>query len=62
MARPRECPGCGYGLNHLEGATGRISMCPRCGWSRVVLAPGRRGREEPARRAPSTSMERLSVS
>jgi len=62
MARSRECPSCGYELNHLEGVTGRISMCARCGWNRVVLATGRRGREESARRAPSANVERLRVS
>lgn len=62
MARSRECPNCGHELNHLEGFTGRISMCARCGWNRVVLATGRRGLEESDRRAPPTSLERLRVS
>jgi hypothetical protein len=61
MAQSRQCPSCGYELNHLEGMTGRITMCARCGWNRVVLATGRRGREEPATPAPSTHAVRLRV-
>jgi hypothetical protein len=62
MAQSRECPSCGYELSHLEGVTGRITMCARCGWNRVVLTTGRRGEEESARRVPSTGVERLRVS
>jgi hypothetical protein len=62
MARLRGCPSCGHELNHLEGLTGRISICSRCGWNRVVLATGRRGLEESARRAPPMNVERLRVS
>ena len=29
------CPQCGGRLTHLQGATGRISLCHRCGWSRA---------------------------
>lgn len=29
------CPNCGGRLTHLRGATGRISLCHRCGWSRT---------------------------
>lgn len=29
------CPNCGGWPTHLRGATGRISVCPRCGWSRI---------------------------
>jgi anaerobic ribonucleoside-triphosphate reductase len=62
MAQLRECPSCGYELSHLEGMTGRITMCARCGWNRVVLVTGRRGREESARGAPPIRVERLKVS
>lgn len=31
------CGCCGSQLTHLRGATGRVSVCPRCGWSRVEL-------------------------
>ncbi|HUS70903.1 MAG TPA: lysine biosynthesis protein LysW [Anaerolineae bacterium] len=62
MARSRECPSCGYELNHLEGVTGRISMCARCGWNRVVLASGPRSRERTARREPLGDVQRLRVS
>jgi len=29
------CPHCGGRPTHLRGATGRISLCPRCGWTRT---------------------------
>jgi predicted RNA-binding Zn-ribbon protein involved in translation (DUF1610 family) len=32
------CGSCGSKLTHLRGATGHVSICPRCGWSRVELA------------------------
>ncbi|MCJ7620058.1 MAG: hypothetical protein MUP64_07580, partial [Anaerolineae bacterium] len=32
------CPQCGGRLTHLQGATGRISLCHRCGWSRADTA------------------------
>jgi predicted RNA-binding Zn-ribbon protein involved in translation (DUF1610 family) len=31
------CACCGSKLTHLRGATGHVSICPRCGWSRVEL-------------------------
>jgi hypothetical protein len=31
----RVCPTCGGRLTHLEGATGTISFCSRCGWKDV---------------------------
>jgi len=40
MLTPRICPRCSWRLTQLEGVTGRISVCRRCGWSQVVLAVG----------------------
>lgn len=31
------CRSCGSQLTHLRGATGRVSVCPRCGWGKVEL-------------------------
>jgi ribosomal protein L37AE/L43A len=36
----RDCPVCGSKLNLLRGATGRIGICPRCGWYRIEPATG----------------------
>jgi hypothetical protein len=36
------CRYCRGKLSHLEGSTGRVSICTRCGWNRVKLARGRR--------------------
>lgn len=30
-----KCPSCGSKLTHLQGATGKISICSHCGWARV---------------------------
>jgi hypothetical protein len=38
MTIPRHCPRCAWRLTQLEGVTGRISVCRRCGWSQVVLS------------------------
>jgi predicted RNA-binding Zn-ribbon protein involved in translation (DUF1610 family) len=35
------CGSCGSKLTHLRGATGHVSICPRCGWSKVELTDGR---------------------
>ncbi len=35
-----KCSSCGSKLNQLEGITGRISICSRCGWNRVELVTG----------------------
>jgi len=59
MARSTECPNCGHELNHLEGLAGRISICARCGWNRVVLARGHRQRERAAKREPLADVGRL---
>jgi anaerobic ribonucleoside-triphosphate reductase len=40
------CPHCGASLTHLQGATGRISICQRCGWSRTETAQERRTRRK----------------
>jgi hypothetical protein len=37
MASYSTCQSCGSHLTHLEGATGRVSICARCGWGRVEL-------------------------
>jgi anaerobic ribonucleoside-triphosphate reductase len=37
VAKLSYCPQCAYLLKHLEGMTGRISICTRCGWNEVVL-------------------------
>jgi hypothetical protein len=37
MAGYTNCQSCGSHLTHLQGATGRVSFCPRCGWGRVEL-------------------------
>jgi predicted RNA-binding Zn-ribbon protein involved in translation (DUF1610 family) len=31
------CESCGTRLTHLRGATGYVSICPRCGWSKVEV-------------------------
>ncbi len=36
------CPHCDAHLTHLQGSTGRISICQRCGWSRTETAQERR--------------------
>ncbi len=37
-----KCDSCGSEVTHLRGATGRVVICPRCGWGRVELADGDR--------------------
>jgi len=37
MAGYSTCQSCGSHLTHLQGATGRVSICGRCGWGRVEL-------------------------
>jgi anaerobic ribonucleoside-triphosphate reductase len=37
-----KCNSCGSELTHLQGATGRVAICPRCGWGRVELTDGGR--------------------
>jgi anaerobic ribonucleoside-triphosphate reductase len=37
-----KCDSCGSEVSHLRGATGRVVVCPRCGWGRVELADGGR--------------------
>jgi len=37
-----KCHSCGSELTHLQGATGRVTICSRCGWGRVELADGGR--------------------
>ena len=44
MTDIRNCRYCGSRLAHLQGATGRISICSRCGWNRVDLT-SHRGRQ-----------------
>lgn len=36
------CESCGSEVTHLRGATGRVTICGRCGWGRVELAGRRR--------------------
>jgi predicted RNA-binding Zn-ribbon protein involved in translation (DUF1610 family) len=31
------CRSCGSQLTHLQGVTGHVSTCPRCGWGRLEL-------------------------
>ncbi len=31
------CRSCGSKLTYVEGTSGRISICYRCGWSRMEL-------------------------
>lgn len=41
MSESEKCRYCGSRLTHLQGASGRVSICSRCGWNRVQLtAPG----------------------
>jgi ribosomal protein L37E len=40
MSANMDCRSCGSKLTHLEGATGRISICSHCGWNRVELTRG----------------------
>lgn len=42
MTANPNCRSCGSKLTRLQGATGRISICSRCGWSRVELTNGGR--------------------
>ncbi len=42
MTDSTNCRYCGAKLSHLEGSTGRVSICTRCGWNRVRLARGRK--------------------
>jgi hypothetical protein len=42
MAGHSICQSCGSRLTHLEGATGHVSFCTRCGWGRVELTSGER--------------------
>jgi hypothetical protein len=42
MAIHSICESCGSRLSHLEGATGRVTFCTRCGWGRVELTSGER--------------------
>lgn len=37
MAAHTDCRSCGSQLAHLRGATGCVSLCPRCGWGTVEL-------------------------
>ena len=37
-----KCHSCGCDVTHLQGATGRVTICSRCGWGRVELADGGR--------------------
>jgi hypothetical protein len=37
-----KCSSCGSELTHMQGATGRVAICRRCGWGRVELADGGR--------------------
>jgi anaerobic ribonucleoside-triphosphate reductase len=37
-----KCESCGSEVTHLRGATGRVVVCPRCGWGKVELADGGR--------------------
>jgi hypothetical protein len=36
------CESCGSEVVRLRGATGRVTICGRCGWGRVELAERRR--------------------
>jgi predicted RNA-binding Zn-ribbon protein involved in translation (DUF1610 family) len=36
------CQSCGSQVTYLQGTTGRVVTCPRCGWGRVELADGGR--------------------
>jgi DNA-directed RNA polymerase subunit RPC12/RpoP len=55
-----KCHSCGSEVTHLQGSTGRVTICSRCGWGRVELADGgrslgfgsRSGRWSVARRSP----------
>lgn len=41
MPKSTKCRYCGSRLTHLQGASGRVSICSRCGWNRVQLTnPG----------------------
>ena len=42
MSANTNCRSCGSELTHMQGATGRVSICSRCGWSRVELTNGGR--------------------
>ena len=42
MTSGRNCRSCGTRLTYLQGATGRVSFCSRCGWGMVELAEGYR--------------------
>jgi hypothetical protein len=42
MAGHSICQSCGSRLTHLEGETGRVSLCTRCGWGRVELTSAER--------------------
>jgi len=35
------CESCGSEVVHMRGATGRISICTRCGWGKVELTKRR---------------------
>ena len=37
--RPKrmKCRFCGCEVAHVRGVTGRITICPKCGWGRVEL-------------------------
>ena len=56
------CPSCGSRLNHLEGFTGRISICTRCGWNRVELARERERRGRSARQVHPVAVRQLKPS
>jgi hypothetical protein len=42
MASYSTCQSCGSHLTHLQGVTGRVSVCARCGWGRLELNSGER--------------------
>jgi hypothetical protein len=58
----RACPVCGSKLNLLRGATGRISICTRCGWYRIELVTGPKSVERAERVGRSEVWQQRGVS